>query len=620
MRSRIKDLTGLVRGLQCLAQAMASYHRRQCSPAAIYATQQLLLDAAKQTKACSYQWQELLAKYKIDNPADFALRRVDLLAKQSSIVARHLAASPAGRRRLARSLGYPTVTANTNGNASGEGVQPDSLKKHRSASSSADDSGTRQKSAPIREKPSSPTTDRETRRHQTVPALSPRSQPRRVPASRLGRLASFGGLAVGLGLGTASELARRAIGQESAQSSASLLTPANADRIVSTLCRVRGAALKLGQMVSLQDEALVDPRLLDIFDRVRRSADFMPTQQTHRVLGSELGSDWRQKFAEFNDKPFAAASIGQVHYGRLSDGQEVAVKVQYPGVADSIESDIENLMHLLRVWQILPAGLYADSAIAVARRELAWECDYQREAECSERFRKLLSDCQHLSVPRVLPDLSTRRVLTTDFVSGLQLDECIHLADQAERDWLGSTLLSLCLRELFEFRFMQTDPNWANFLYQPAGRDSASQRLVLLDFGASREYAAKFVDNYLRVIYWAAERDHSRILRYSQRLGFLTGFESAEMNQAHTDAVLALGEPFASEGLFDFGQQSTTRTIHGLIPTMLRHRLTPPPEESYSLHRKLSGAFLLCARLRSRIACRPMLRKAYEEYRFTEPE
>ncbi|XP_026519484.1 atypical kinase COQ8B, mitochondrial-like, partial [Terrapene carolina triunguis] len=302
--------------------------------------------------------------------------------------------------------------------------------------------------------------------------LSERARERTVPASRVGRLASFGGLAVGLGIGALAEMAKNSLngetkprdGSGSVLGSSPFLSEANAARIVDTLCKVRGAALKIGQMLSIQDNSFLSPQLQRIFARVRQSADFMPAWQTRRVLAEELGQDWREKVASFEETPFAAASIGQVHLGVLCDGTEVAMKIQYPGIAQSIRSDVENLLALLRVSAVLPAGLFADNTLQVLQRELEWECDYRREADCARSFRQLLAGDPFFEVPRVVGELTTRRVLTMELGSGVPLDQCQELP-QDLRNEICLNVLRLCLRELFQFRFMQTDPNWANFFY-----------------------------------------------------------------------------------------------------------------------------------------------------------
>lgn len=444
--------------------------------------------------------------------------------------------------------------------------------------------------------------------------LNDKAQERKVPATRLGRVVSFGSLAAGLGYGAVKEVTKRSLGfnPNSQTEMSPMLSEANMTRIVDTLCRVRGAALKLGQMMSIQDETLLHPDLLRILERVRQSADFMPVWQMERVMRKEIGEDWKTKMASFEDKPFAAASIGQVHKGVLHDGRQVAFKIQYPGVAKSIDSDINNLMSVLSIWDFIPKGLYVDSVIKTAKMELAWEVDYLREAACCKQFKELLKDDPLFYVPEVIDELTTGQVLTTELVHGLPLDKCLEL-DQETRDLIATKLLELCLRELFEFKLMQTDPNWSNFFYNPE-----TEKIVLLDFGATREYSSKFTDGYIKIIRCAANGDRDGVLVYSQELGFLTGYETKEMETAHVDAVMILGRAFNCEGPFDFAKQDTTKKIHNLIPVMMKHRLTPPPEETYSLHRKMAGAFLLCAKLKGRVDCRSLFNPIYSAYKFKE--
>ncbi|CAF3836004.1 unnamed protein product [Adineta steineri] len=438
------------------------------------------------------------------------------------------------------------------------------------------------------------------------------AQARAVPTSRIGRLASFGSLAAGLGVGALGSMVRRSVGLEQASSQQSLspyLSKANAERIVDTLCKVRGAALKLGQMISIQDNFLVQDDIQKIFERVRQKADFMPLWQMNEVMTNDFGTNWRDEFQEFQDRPFAAASIGQVHYGVLKNSkQRVAIKIQYPGVGKSIESDINNLITLLNFWNILPRGLYIESVIKVAKRELNWEVDYVREAEWGRRFQNWLSNYPIYRIPDIIDNLSSKNVLTTSFFDGITLDNAIN-EDQVIRDRIGTAILELCLLELFKFKAMQTDPNWSNFLFNPANKT-----IGLIDFGSSRDFSAKFIDNYLKIIRASADNDRERIKELSIEGGFLTGYETREMVDAHVNAVMLLGEGFRTEQAFDFGSQNTTHSIHKLIPTMLKHRLTPPPEDSYSLHRKMSGAFLLCTKLRSKVYCKPIFERIWREY------
>lgn len=327
-----------------------------------------------------------------------------------------------------------------------------------------------------------------------LPELSNVAKQRSVPSTRIGRMVSFGGLFAGLGVGTVNELAKGALGLGGSTTvKEAFLSPNNTERIVDTLCKVRGAALKLGQILSIQDSSIVSPQLIKAFDRVRQAADYMPDWQVEQVMQSEFGKEWRNKLIKFDDKPFAAASIGQVHRGVLLDGTEVAIKIQYPGVAKSIESDIDNLVAMLKVWDVFPPGIFIDSVVKVAKRELAWEVDYIREAEFTQNFADLIKNYKEYKVPQVIKDFSTKNVLTTELLPGVAMDLCFN-ASEAERNFIAECVMKLVLLELFAFRCMQTDPNWSNFLY-----DSESKRLMLIDFGATRFYSKEFIDNYLKV-------------------------------------------------------------------------------------------------------------------------
>ncbi|RVD90350.1 uncharacterized protein DFL_001320 [Arthrobotrys flagrans] len=441
-----------------------------------------------------------------------------------------------------------------------------------------------------------------------------------VPSSRIDRLFHYGSLAAGMTLGAISESVKRATSSDSSSSSSNggggglVLNPQNIERLVKTLSKMRGAALKLGQMLSFQDSNFLPPPIQTILSRVQNQADYMPPSQRDSVLSSNLGPNWRSLFSTFSEHPIAAASIGQVHVGTLaSTGQKVAIKIQYPGVATSISSDLNNLSILLTATRLLPKGLYLDKTIANARTELAWECDYLREAASQTRFDQIIaSDPSYssiFSVPAVIPEASGPQVLTMEFMPGTPIPQLQNLT-QSQRDFLGTQILRLCLLEIITWNFMQTDPNWSNFLFSPN-----TSKISLLDFGASREYPKEFITNYVNILKAARIKDTPTIRDLSIKLGYLTGLESQSMLEAHIGSILTLAEPFAETApeIYDFGNQTVTERVKGYIPTMVRERLRPPPEETYSLHRKLSGAFLLCARLGSRVKARGMFEEIAEK-------
>ncbi len=440
-----------------------------------------------------------------------------------------------------------------------------------------------------------------------------------VPSTRFDRVLGFGALGAQLAFGMAGANISRltGIGASSSSSSHSQdgISDANAEILAEALCRMRGAALKLGQMMSIQDtDGYLPPALEKALARVRESADYMPRAQLERQLVQQLGPDWRAQLGEFEHLPIAAASIGQVHRATLKDGTEVVLKVQYPGVAGSIESDLRNLKMVVTALNALPKGLYIDEIMRVAGGELKEECDYITEAASQARFAYLIAQDDVLAdvchVPRVIESLSTDQVLTTEFVHGITLDKAVDL-DQSTRDAIARTILFLTIRELFEWRFMQTDPNFANFLF-----DRDARLINLIDFGASRAYEKPFVDGYMRLVWAAASRDEDALLDASRELGFLTGDEAPEMVSAHIEAAMVVGEPFntAPGEAFDFAGSKLTQRIGKHGATFVKHRLVPPPPEAYSLHRKLAGAFLLCIKLRAKIHCRDILEMTYANY------
>ncbi|KRZ18017.1 Chaperone activity of bc1 complex-like, mitochondrial [Trichinella zimbabwensis] len=444
--------------------------------------------------------------------------------------------------------------------------------------------------------------------------LSEHSKASRVPSSRIGRMASFGNLAVKLGFGALAEVTRRSFkGRQDEKSTKSsrenpFLTEANLERLVTTLCRVRGAALKFGQMISIQDNTLISPEMQRIFERVRCSADFMPASQVNKTLQAELGKNWRDLFEKFDENPFAAASIGQVHLAVLHTGEKVAMKIQYPGISKSIKSDIDNLLSVLSIGNFLPKGMFLENFAFAMKKEISLECDYLHEASSTVKFKNFLADDSDFYVPKVFMDYTRKRVLTLELVGGFHLDKCENMS-QPVRNWIGKKILQLCLRELFDFQYMQTDPNWSNFLFR-----TDDHKIVLLDFGACRTFDIQFIDQYKNILKSAAAGDRQGILHWSREVGFLTGYESKIMENAHVDAVMILGKAFSLNAPFNFGCQTTTNQIHHLIPVMLKHRLRPPPDEIYSLHRKMAGAFLLCSKLKAQVNCASLFHAVLSRY------
>ena len=196
-----------------------------------------------------------------------------------------------------------------------------------------------------------------------------RSREKAVPAGRIARIGAFGRLVGGVAGGMAAEGARRLSSGEPINPRDLILTPGNVKRLTDRLSHLRGAAMKMGQMISLDAGDFLPAELSEILARLRDQANFMPTKQLDTVLRSEWGNDWRRQFKWFNPRPIAAASIGQVHKAMTRDGEELAIKVQYPGIAKSIDSDVDNVMTLLKIAGFAPPELKVDKLLAVAKQQ-----------------------------------------------------------------------------------------------------------------------------------------------------------------------------------------------------------------------------------------------------------
>lgn len=406
-----------------------------------------------------------------------------------------------------------------------------------------------------------------------------------------------------LAFGAAAEGMRRLARGEAAEFGTALLSAPNAKRLAARLARLRGAAMKIGQLVSLQGEDVLPPEFAQALSVLRSQAVPMPPEQVRRVLGREYGKGWEKRFAHFDWEPIAAASIGQVHRATAANGRDLALKIQYPGVARSIASDVDNVAVLLRLFNLLPLGIDVAGMAAEAKRQLAQEADYEAEGRFLERYAKLVAGEAGLLVPRVHWDLTTPRVMAMDFVEGEPL-EALASVSQAKRDAVGTLLERLLFRELFEFRVMQTDPNFANYLYQPD-----SGRVVLLDFGATMRFPAAFVANYVRITRAVIEGDRDAVAQEAIRIGYAGADDSAERLEAVTDIVFLVCEPLRHRGRYDFPGSDLPARVRdlGYDLAFKQGLVRAPPPETIFLHRKLVGNFLLLARIGARVDARSLV-------------
>ena len=426
-----------------------------------------------------------------------------------------------------------------------------------------------------------------------------------VPTGRVARILRMGGIASGIAGGVAAG-GLKALAQGKQPDLASLLmTPANGLRVTQGLSHLRGAALKLGQMLSMDSGAVLPEELTAILARMRDDAQPMPPKQLQAALNAEWGTGWYGCFQRFDVRPFAAASIGQVHRAVLPGGRMLAIKVQYPGVRDSIDSDVDNMASLMRLPGLLPRGMDLAPLMAEAKRQLHGEADYLAEAQHLARFRALLEGSPDFILPELEPDLCTAQVLAMSYVESAPL-ESLTTAPQSTRDRVAFALIDLVLRELFEFGVMQTDPNLANYRY-----DLKTGRIVLLDFGAVQPIAPDLTADFRRLLGVALDGDPGAIREAMLQIGYF----APDTAPHHQDLIQSLFDmsmaPLRQETPFDFGQSDLLERLRdrGLALGTERDLAHVPPAATLFLHRKIAGTYLMAAKLGARVALRPMVER-----------
>ena len=434
---------------------------------------------------------------------------------------------------------------------------------------------------------------------------------RSITASRFGRLTQLGKLAGGIAGGVVSEGARRLAQGHRPTLGDLLITPANVQRLADRLSEMRGAAMKLGQLLSMDSGHLLPPELSDVLTRLRESAHHMPLGQVAQVLQEALGVGWERQFERFNFTPLAAASIGQVHEAMLKDGRRLAIKIQYPGISRSISSDVDNVATLLRVSRLVPEDLDFVPLLEEAKRQLHAETDYRKEASSLNRFAEHLASEPRFETPTVVDALSTNTVLAMSYLDGQPI-ESLEEMSAAERNAVATDLLRLAFCEVFEWGLVQTDPNFANYMYQPD-----SDRIQLLDFGATREYSTgqrAVLRSLLRACILGTDTD---VAEAASKVGYLNASDPPDYRASVVALLRTATEPARTGDSYAFGRTDLARRMQEIVVDMrLRnHYGQLPPTHVLFLHRKLGGLYLLLARLSATIPVRKLIRSYLDPMR-----
>ena len=342
----------------------------------------------------------------------------------------------------------------------------------------------------------------------------------KIPKGRLRRSARLGTVLGSQGAKYAGTKATSLLrGSESSQEKLDERHAETAAKMVETLGHMKGAAMKIGQFASFIDIDFIPEEYREMYQeqlaRLRNDAPAMPWEDVVEVLEEEYdGEPVESLFDSIERDAFAAASIGQVHRGRLIDGREVAVKIQYPGIAEALEADLKNAGMLVRMARALAPGLDASEVTRELRERVLEELDYEYEAQNQRSFARAYRDHPFIYVPDVITRLSRRRVLVTEFVDGINFDRILEL-DQEERDRFGEILFRGSFGSIYHLQHFNADPHPGNYLLMEDGR------VAFLDFGMTKKLDREQIELEQRAVDAAVRNDPEGLRTALHDLGFV---------------------------------------------------------------------------------------------------
>ncbi len=426
----------------------------------------------------------------------------------------------------------------------------------------------------------------------------------RIPSTRFSRLMNLGSMTAGIaGNVLVSATAQFAKGKRTDIRDL-FLSQANLLRFVKSLSQMRGAAMKVGQLLSLEAGDFISPQVSEILSSLRNQGYAIPPSQLKEVLIENWGDGFSKMFEHFDPHPIAAASIGQVHKCRTRQGECLAIKVQYPGVRDSIDSDIKNLMFLFKNTGIMPPFVDLESLLEAGRAQLHRETDYELEGQFLKEFSVLLSNDPEFEVPQLNEKLSTSNILAMEFKNGITLDRVSSLS-QIKKNRIVYCLMKLLFAEIFEFKIIQTDPNYANFLF-----DKERNKIILLDFGATQKIKADVSERF-RALLQATWQDHRPDIEnalYSLKV-LHTSFP-AHLKEIFIELFLNVTKPIRQKELYIFREIKIVEKIQEHIQDFISYQKTVriPDLDVLFIQRKIGGLYFLARNLNAEIDLNEILK------------
>jgi predicted unusual protein kinase regulating ubiquinone biosynthesis (AarF/ABC1/UbiB family) len=380
-----------------------------------------------------------------------------------------------------------------------------------------------------------------------------------------------------------------------------------ANRLTDELGALKGSLQKAGQLFSIYGEHFLPSEVRDILKSLQKESPPVKTEIMMSAARRSLGTE-RFRNLQIEANPIGAASIGQVYrVQELGDPRKWCMKVQYPGVDESIDSDLRNLKRIFTVLRFIPKDINLDGLFAEIRMMLHREVDYLKEADATDYFRSALKKDTRFVVPEVNRTYLTKRVILTSFQEGYDVDSPEVLAlPQARRNRLGMAILDLFFMEFFKFHVVQTDPHFGNYRVKI---NAEQDQWVLLDFGAIREFPKSFIKAYHAISNAVVvHRDSERLFQALKPLKIMTDDDTESDIKAFYEISELISEPFLTYTEYRWGRtQLAQRAAEKVKDVLRKHGIRRPPQELVFLDRKIGGVFTILQKLDAEFAPRPLL-------------
>ncbi|HET9956691.1 MAG TPA: AarF/UbiB family protein [Polyangiaceae bacterium] len=365
--------------------------------------------------------------------------------------------------------------------------------------------------------------------------------------------------------------------------------------LVDALGNLKGVALKFGQALSYLDFLLPEESRREL-QTLLVTSRAMSASVISQVVMEELGEPPRRLFSEWCAQPFASGSIGQVHRARLRSGQEVAVKIQYPAIVQAIQADLAAASLMDRMTSLLFRAQQPGVVLDELRERFLEECDYRIEAENQEQFRTLWRGHPKVHIPRVHRELSTSRVLVTDFAHGENFESFLQHASPAERDCAGMLLWRFAFESIFRHGLFNADPHPGNYLF-------AQGRVVFLDFGCVKRFDPRMLGLWRGMIRGVLEGDAETAHRLWMEAGMIPDPSRFDA-EYHRHMLLTLYEPWLGAEPYRFEPEFVERTWRALVLDNPNRFRTNLPKDWVFVNRLQWGLYAVLARLGAKGAFR----------------